>query len=227
MMMWTKQKVKVLSFSHVWLFATPQTVAHQAPLPIGFSRQEYWNWLPFPSPEHLPNPRIKPGSFPCRRILYHLRHQESTCKSFFCVPHVYMHTHKEVSELFILYDYLRCSHPHFGISKTEAWSDETPHLYIYSSSSDPGANALLKPHGVIGPVTWTVFWGFTHARACVQHRLWWEGALEDWTAQQLFCMWYDIYKHGLLSCSLRGQNIESRPLMPIPSLAGKSPSAKK
>ena len=37
-------------------------VACQAPLSIGFSRQEYWSGLPFPSPEDLPNPEIKPGS---------------------------------------------------------------------------------------------------------------------------------------------------------------------
>ena len=37
-------------------------VAYQAPLSIGFSRQEYWSGLPFPSPENLPNPGIKPGS---------------------------------------------------------------------------------------------------------------------------------------------------------------------
>ena len=42
--------------------ATPWTVAHQAPLSVGFSRQEYWSGLPFPSPGDLPNPGIKPGS---------------------------------------------------------------------------------------------------------------------------------------------------------------------
>ena len=48
--------------SHVWLFATPWTVAPQAPLPMWFSRQEYWNGLPFISPGDLPDPGIKPGS---------------------------------------------------------------------------------------------------------------------------------------------------------------------
>ena len=43
-------KVKVKSLSHVRLFATPRTVAYQAPLSMGFSRQEYWSGLPFPSP---------------------------------------------------------------------------------------------------------------------------------------------------------------------------------
>ena len=45
-----KGKVKVKSLSHVQLFATPWTAAHQAPLPMGFSRQEYWSGVPSPSP---------------------------------------------------------------------------------------------------------------------------------------------------------------------------------
>ena len=55
-------KVKVKSLSHVWLFATPWTVAYQAPQTMGFSRQEYWSGLPFPSPGDLPHPGIKPWS---------------------------------------------------------------------------------------------------------------------------------------------------------------------
>ena len=45
--------------SHVWLFATPLTVARQAPLSVGFPRQECWSGLPFPSSGHLPNSGIK------------------------------------------------------------------------------------------------------------------------------------------------------------------------
>ena len=47
-------------FSHVWLFATPWTVAHQAPPSMEFSRQEYWSGLPCPPPGDLPDPGIKP-----------------------------------------------------------------------------------------------------------------------------------------------------------------------
>ena len=50
------------SLSHVRLLATLWTVAYQAPLTIGFSRQEYWSGSPFPSPGDLPNPGIEPGS---------------------------------------------------------------------------------------------------------------------------------------------------------------------
>ena len=44
------------------LFVTPGTVAHQASLSMGFSRQEYWSGLPFPSPVDLPDPGIEPRS---------------------------------------------------------------------------------------------------------------------------------------------------------------------
>ena len=58
-----KLPVCVLSrFSHVWLFATPWTVARQAPLSMGFSRQEYWSGLPCPPPGDLPDPGIEPQS---------------------------------------------------------------------------------------------------------------------------------------------------------------------
>ena len=50
------------SLSCVQLFVTSWTVAHQAPPSMGFSRQEYWSGLPFPSPGDLPHPGIKPRS---------------------------------------------------------------------------------------------------------------------------------------------------------------------
>ena len=65
----------------------PWTVARQAPPSMGFSRQEYWSGLPFPSPGDLPNPGIKPGSPACRRILFHLS-QTSWCQIFFFFPHL-------------------------------------------------------------------------------------------------------------------------------------------
>ena len=50
------------SLSRVRLFATPWTVAHQAPPSMGFSRREYWSELPFLSPGDLPHPGTEPGS---------------------------------------------------------------------------------------------------------------------------------------------------------------------
>ena len=52
----------VKSLSHVRLFETPWTVAHQALPSTGFSRQEYWSGLPFPAQGDLPDSGIEPGS---------------------------------------------------------------------------------------------------------------------------------------------------------------------
>ena len=61
-LLYSLQFSSVQSLSCVLLFATPWMVAHQAPLLMGFSRQEYWSGLPFPTPGDLPNPVIKPAS---------------------------------------------------------------------------------------------------------------------------------------------------------------------
>ena len=54
--------VLVLVTQFCLTLVTPWTVAHQAPLSMGFSRQAYWSWLPFPSPGDLSDPAIKPRS---------------------------------------------------------------------------------------------------------------------------------------------------------------------
>ena len=54
--------MKVKSLSRIGLFATPWTVAYQAPPSTGFSRQQCWSGLPFPSPGDLPDPGIEHGS---------------------------------------------------------------------------------------------------------------------------------------------------------------------
>ena len=63
--------------SRVPLFETPWTVAHQVPLPMEFSRQEYWSGLPCPSPGIFLTHRLNPGLLHCRQILYHLSYQGS------------------------------------------------------------------------------------------------------------------------------------------------------
>ena len=70
-------KVKVKSLSRVPLFATPWTVAYQAPPSMGFSRQEYCSGLPFPSPGDLPDPGIEPGSPEFQAVTLTLSHQGS------------------------------------------------------------------------------------------------------------------------------------------------------
>ena len=65
-------------FSCARLFMTPGTVARQAPLSMGFSRQEHWSGLPFPPLRDLPDPGIEPISHvSCigRKVLYHQHHQ--------------------------------------------------------------------------------------------------------------------------------------------------------
>ena len=54
----SKWKVKVKSLSRVWLLATPQPTAHQAPPSMGFSRQKYWSGLPLPSPTMCCQPQL-------------------------------------------------------------------------------------------------------------------------------------------------------------------------
>ena len=55
-------RVHAQSLCHVWLSETPCTVAHQAPVSIGLSQQEYWSGLPFPPPGELSEPGIEPMS---------------------------------------------------------------------------------------------------------------------------------------------------------------------
>ena len=63
--MWHKPLCIISQFSHIQLFATLWTMTHQAPLSMGFSRQKYWSGLLFPTPEDLPDTRIKPTSLMC------------------------------------------------------------------------------------------------------------------------------------------------------------------
>ena len=72
-----KVKMKVLVTQSCLTLGTPWTVAHQAPLSIGFSRQEYCSGLPFPSPGDLPDPGIEPRSPGCRWIFYHLSYHQT------------------------------------------------------------------------------------------------------------------------------------------------------
>ena len=59
---WPSSPLPSQWLSGIRLFVTPWTVAHRAPLSLGFSRQEYWCGLPFPSPGDLPDPGMEPTS---------------------------------------------------------------------------------------------------------------------------------------------------------------------
>ena len=62
---WKRESEVAQSCPTLW---TPWSVAYQAPPAMGFSRQEYWSGLPFPSPGDHPNPGIEPSSPHCRQI---------------------------------------------------------------------------------------------------------------------------------------------------------------
>ena len=61
------------------IFATPWTVAHKTPLSMGFSRQEYWSGLPFPSPGDLPHPGTEPA-FPALAYRFFTTASPGNCK---------------------------------------------------------------------------------------------------------------------------------------------------
>ena len=105
-------------FSHVGLFATLRTVAHQAPLSMGFSRQQYWSGLPVLAPGHLPNPGIKPmspaspalagDSLPLshlgsEKVEYEEVNQWSCILSYFCVTFMLQETSSHQSYCSDLY----------------------------------------------------------------------------------------------------------------------------
>ena len=73
---------KVKSLSRVWLFATPWTVAYQASLSMGFSRQKYWSGLPFLFQRIFPIQGWNPHLLHCRQVLYHW----TTCSCLFMEP---------------------------------------------------------------------------------------------------------------------------------------------
>ena len=72
-----EEELQSVSLSVMSNSATLWIVALQAPLSMGFSRQEYWNGLPLPSPRDLPNPGLNPGLLHGRQIIYSLSQQGS------------------------------------------------------------------------------------------------------------------------------------------------------
>ena len=90
---------------YVRLFATPWTVAYQAPQSMEFSRQESWSGLPFPSSGDLPNPGIEPGSPTLQADTYHLSHQG---RSHVCQTHRMDNTKNEPNVNYGLWIIMMC-----------------------------------------------------------------------------------------------------------------------
>ena len=101
------KSLSLLLFSHLSLvqfFAILWTVAHQVPLSIGFSRQEYWSGLPCPPPGDLPNPGVKPKS-PALRSSLHLYNFYITSFISHCFTsegHLFIWEQKRLSLLLLL-----------------------------------------------------------------------------------------------------------------------------
>ena len=72
------------------------TVASQAPLSMGFPRQEYWSGLPFPSPGHLPDPRIKPVSPALAGGFFITESPGKPCMCVHTHTHTHTHTHRGI-----------------------------------------------------------------------------------------------------------------------------------
>ena len=86
-----KWKMKVKSLSHVWFFATPWTAAYQAPLSMGFSRQEYWSGVPSPSPIIC----LDPGN--------HYTYHSYLLQSLLCSPSLYFGHFENIIQIVIQY----------------------------------------------------------------------------------------------------------------------------
>ena len=90
-------KVKV--FSRVLLFVAPWTVAPLAPLSMGFSRQEHWHGLPFPSPGDLPDPGIEPASLSSPALAAYCWHLLASPPSFIFQIQIIMTFHSLLPSL--------------------------------------------------------------------------------------------------------------------------------
>ena len=97
-----KVKWKWNSLSCVWLFVTPWTIAHQAPLSMDFSRQEYWSGLPCPPPGDLPNPGIEPRS-PALGADSLPAEPQGKPKFFFCFRSIHCHNQFLLVNIYLPY----------------------------------------------------------------------------------------------------------------------------
>ena len=97
--------------NRIQLLATPWTVAYYAPPSMGFSRQEYWSQLQFPSPEDLPKPGSNPSLLHRRQTLYLLRHQGGP-KDIWCLNQFWTRSNPTISRvvyLIIFSTYVICT----------------------------------------------------------------------------------------------------------------------
>ena len=141
-------------FSHVWLFATPWTVARQGPLSMRSSRQEYWSGLPCPSPRDLPQPGMEPMSLMSPALAAGCFTTGATCEALQVGvainyrAHTHRHAHTNAPKSFSIHLPLQTSSYAGSCSPLKKWSlfspadlslhqpsCPSPHLSILTSSS--------------------------------------------------------------------------------------------
>ena len=137
-------------FSCVRIFATPGTVACQAPLSMGFSRQEYWSGFPRPPPSYPPKPGIKPVSLasPTPRLLK-TGFQGSTC------------TWVSITALCTIAEGEKNSHVHKWSSRNTKYN-----ISVWLNSTQP----RKRNAGVIHATTWVTFDNILFGERCKSHK---------------------------------------------------------
>ena len=119
-------------------FATPWTVACQAPLSMGYSRQEHWSWLPFPSPGDLPKPGIKAASPALQVDSLPLNHQRSPMHPF-TLPQRYNGTRIDWKKSILNFNKHR-----FSAYNTPSTLLGTKEIEVNKAESLTSSNPILK-----------------------------------------------------------------------------------
>ena len=128
--------MKGKSLSRVRLFATPWTAAHQAPLSMGFARQEYWSGLLFPSPGDLSNPGMEPMSPVSLALAGRFFTTESPGKPSYIHTHTHTHTHT-YTYVYMCHIYTYVSYIYTHIYMCLCVEREKEDEYRYSTLTKP------------------------------------------------------------------------------------------
>ena len=162
------------SLSCVQLFATLWTVSYQAPPSMGFSRQEYWSGLPFPSPGDLPNPGIKPGSPTLQADALTSEPPEKPLKvTSYHLCHIMCHNWHLI--MFTMFNGLEVSHrsslPSRGEDHTGVTGGCATELLSGKWGLEPCHTASLQPRHLLFPAAIVATWNCSVS---------WVSSYENW-----------------------------------------------
>ena len=130
-------------FSHVWLFATMWTVARQAPLSTGFSRQEYWSGLPCPPPGDFSNPGIEPVSPALQVDSLPLSHRGSPSVN---ITVIYFHANTKPVKQVTLQTWIQWWAQKEGELRSQCWAGgQASEPALQGPQSLPGCPIIHKP----------------------------------------------------------------------------------